>query len=322
MQGCLICGDTRLTNIIYHPEFAFRIRRCSACSFVQTDFISDDKLQRFYADKYMPTQDSFDFEHWSSIRSPQSDAQIKFIGEFVEITPSIRTLDYGAATGELVAAFRQCTEHAFALEIDQKFQPRLATIAATVLDDAALGQAQYDAFFDIITISHVLEHVWDPYQTVTALFNALKPGGWLFVEVPAEAEVLQQTHTAGSGHLWFFEPETIKAFFAVHGMFDLVALRRDGLSIAEYISGLKQGRQAQPRQDLTNTVDGGSLRLMLRRPLVPHDGPTRSRRLLDWRDIAEAHAEQISDMFKLILQYHNKLQIARQEVERLKKGKL
>lgn len=232
----------------------------------------------------------------------------------------MRTLDYGAATGELVAAFRQRTEHAFALEIDQKFHPRLATIAAGVLDDAALGQAQYGAFFDIITISHVLEHLWDPYQTATTLFHALKPGGWLFVEVPAEAEVLQQTHTAGSGHLWFFEPETIKAFFSVHGMFDVVALRRDGLSVAEYISGLKQGRQLAPRQDLINTADGGSLRLMLRRPLVPHDGPTRASRLLDWRGIAEARGEQISDMFKLILQYHHKLQASRREVELLKKG--
>lgn len=38
--------------------------------------------------------------------------------------------------------------------------------------------------FDVITLSHVIEHVHDPVDTLKTAYNLLKPGGWLYVETP------------------------------------------------------------------------------------------------------------------------------------------
>jgi len=38
--------------------------------------------------------------------------------------------------------------------------------------------------FDVITLFHVLEHLPDPKKTIQDLYDKLKPGGLLFIEVP------------------------------------------------------------------------------------------------------------------------------------------
>lgn len=42
----------------------------------------------------------------------------------------------------------------------------------------------WEDHFDAITLSHVLEHVFDPKELMDAVFHALKPGGFVFVETP------------------------------------------------------------------------------------------------------------------------------------------
>lgn len=41
-----------------------------------------------------------------------------------------------------------------------------------------------DARYDVITISHVIEHVHDPIQLFGILYRLLKPGGYLWIETP------------------------------------------------------------------------------------------------------------------------------------------
>jgi len=44
--------------------------------------------------------------------------------------------------------------------------------------------ANYEEFFDCVTISHVIEHVHDPRETLRIAFAILKPGGTLWIETP------------------------------------------------------------------------------------------------------------------------------------------
>lgn len=43
---------------------------------------------------------------------------------------------------------------------------------------------RWNAEFDAITMSHVIEHLYEPAQAVRAAFRALKPGGFLYAETP------------------------------------------------------------------------------------------------------------------------------------------
>jgi 2-polyprenyl-3-methyl-5-hydroxy-6-metoxy-1,4-benzoquinol methylase len=50
-------------------------------------------------------------------------------------------------------------------------------------DISELG-ANCEAFFDAITLSHVIEHVHDPVDTLIRCHRMLKPGGYLWLETP------------------------------------------------------------------------------------------------------------------------------------------
>jgi 2-polyprenyl-3-methyl-5-hydroxy-6-metoxy-1,4-benzoquinol methylase len=38
--------------------------------------------------------------------------------------------------------------------------------------------------FDVITLWHYLEHDYNPHQTIETLYNCLKPGGKIIIEIP------------------------------------------------------------------------------------------------------------------------------------------
>lgn len=62
--------------------------------------------------------------------------------------------------------------------------------------------------FDGILHSHALEHVPDPRGVLEEFFRVLKPGGWVFIEVPNESWDKVATQKL-IPHLYFFTPDTL-----------------------------------------------------------------------------------------------------------------
>jgi 2-polyprenyl-3-methyl-5-hydroxy-6-metoxy-1,4-benzoquinol methylase len=51
-----------------------------------------------------------------------------------------------------------------------------------------------DAYFDLVTAMDVFEHLVDPVETVERLWNALKPGGFLYARIHAESDEDRPQH--------------------------------------------------------------------------------------------------------------------------------
>lgn len=93
-------------------------------------------------------------------------------------------LDIGCGNGSFMARAKMCGWEVVGLEPDSE--------AAAVASDTGLtvheaGVEYYNGqgkLFDVIMLSHVLEHVHEPVELLAACHRLLRPGGLLYLETP------------------------------------------------------------------------------------------------------------------------------------------
>jgi 2-polyprenyl-3-methyl-5-hydroxy-6-metoxy-1,4-benzoquinol methylase len=89
------------------------------------------------------------------------------------------------------------------------------------------------ASFDLITLWHVLEHLWAPRRDLQIIRTLLKPGGTLIVEVPNFGDPLRRLFGSSWAyvdvprHLLHFTPRTLRNVLEEAG-FAIGSLERDG----------------------------------------------------------------------------------------------
>jgi SAM-dependent methyltransferase len=77
--------------------------------------------------------------------------------------------------------------------------------------------------FDYVHLSHVLEHFFDPIDSLRNIFTLLRPGGRIYIEVPNAASFGAKLNGEfwygwdAPRHLFTFTPETLKASLAFTG---------------------------------------------------------------------------------------------------------
>jgi len=83
-----------------------------------------------------------------------------------------------------------------AIETDANCHAALTTLGVRLMQPDERGA------FDLVVLSHVLEHVSDPKGFLRGIIDLLKPGGVLFIEVPCND---WQHKTLDEPHLLFFD---------------------------------------------------------------------------------------------------------------------
>ena len=90
-----------------------------------------------------------------------------------------------------------------------------------------------DDTFDFVILSHVLEHIYNPIETISEAIRVLKPGGYLYVEAPSDRSVWISFPFLQSWHLIFSfyddpthvgRPWTPQAFYRTAKYFNLECL--------------------------------------------------------------------------------------------------
>ncbi len=90
-------------------------------------------------------------------------------------------LDIGAGTGDFLAAAENAGWRIVGAEPSPKARDAAAAKGISLLESTA---GLKDNSFDIITMWHVLEHVYDPEAQITELKRLLKPKGTILIAVP------------------------------------------------------------------------------------------------------------------------------------------
>jgi SAM-dependent methyltransferase len=95
-----------------------------------------------------------------------------------------RVLDIGCGSGEWLLVAREAGWTAVGSDPDPVAQAGAAELGLEVRQGGAEAWEDQPGSFDAISMSHVIEHVHDPVDTLRRAFELLRPGGQLFIECP------------------------------------------------------------------------------------------------------------------------------------------
>ena len=167
---------------VYDRLNRYSISRCVKCGLSQTDPQPDAIfLSKLYADSYS-------YEIHELVRAEKrrrARGLLKVLGVFNFTNKSV--LEIGCGSGVLLREIKARGAKVRGCEID-KISSEIANsvigeqVVANV--DATDFLKNIDQFYDLIVISHVLEHLRNPVQVVKTLRNSMTVDGVLLVVVP------------------------------------------------------------------------------------------------------------------------------------------
>ena len=227
LNKCNYCKGTRLINIysqeikcqkpwsnfIKLREFPFVINAkiCASCGWIFKDYVfNSNELASLY---------NLDDEKLSEEAKSMADKNAKYRGKqmfkAVEkwMPKSGKILDVGGRNGELMETFLTEGYKISVLDMDagEPISKEISKIRSPFLE---WNKGQYD----LITMSHVLEHTEKPRDFLMHSRQLLHDTGLIFIEVPSEMiTCLIKRHVGDHRHLCYFTRETLKAYITSSG---------------------------------------------------------------------------------------------------------
>lgn len=147
-----------------------------------------------------------------------------------------RLLDIGAGRGELLREAMQAGWAATGIEPSSSFADYAARYSEAPIKREPVERCGFEEnSFDVVILGAVLEHLYNPDETVREIARILRPGGALFVDVPNEEGlyfrvgnfyqkllrrdwVVNTAPTFSPFHLFGFGPRSLRTLLAKHGL--------------------------------------------------------------------------------------------------------
>jgi SAM-dependent methyltransferase len=218
--GCPLCGGrgdlcfSGCRDLEYWIPWSSPFYRCGECTLVfMHPLPTREELPTLYPPNY----------HNYEPPSNRLDAflQDRFHERHASISrrllpPGGRFLEIGSARGDVLQRLRDGGQaQVQGVEISRE-SCEVAWERGLNVFHGTLEEFDADAPFDLIFMSHVIEHVLDPVATMARLFSLLAPGGVLYLETPNARALDARLWGRHWGlihyprHLYFFDRATLR----------------------------------------------------------------------------------------------------------------
>jgi 2-polyprenyl-3-methyl-5-hydroxy-6-metoxy-1,4-benzoquinol methylase len=241
---CYLCFSENTGYIGRNLDFDTDIYVCNDCGLVQNDFVSSPYLNHYYHKKYREAKKEAISEKYLKFMSLRGASQHEFITKNLPEAANINTvLDIGASAGKLLETFRPAAT-LFAVESDPAMAAYMEKVGGgsiQVIDESVLFDEENHGRFDLVTLSHVFEHLNNPIEYLYKLHKIVSDNGYVFLEVPNEPVHLVTQYVnkkkRGIGHLFDYTVETLKLMIDKSRLFEMLVLSTYSVSIANYLKG-------------------------------------------------------------------------------------
>ncbi len=235
-RACPLCGQANHTQFLQAPDrfnpeggYSFRIAQCTDCGFVYLNPRPiAETIGQFYQDEaYQPFLSTlgerslwdrlYEFVRSHALRGKRNKIE--------RLQKTGRLLDVGCGTGEFLDEMQRHGWQVAGMEKDEEAAQFAGKNYGLAVQTRLLQECEFDkASFDVITFWHVLEHVYDPIETLNTAKSLLKPDGLILIAMPNihsfDARFYGQHWVAldTPRHLLHFTPDSVAKLCDVIGL--------------------------------------------------------------------------------------------------------
>jgi len=209
---CPVCGNSEvavLCDYVYHSRLFSKMElvECTSCRLVFADPLpaagelhtyNRDYFQNAHGGAEVGEQAVLFFRGIAALRLQHVEHYVADMGTAVRAV-----LEIGPGSGHFAAHFlRRHPEASYTVvESDQTCHTVLSSLNVMAYRDLS-ELAGKGPVYDLLVMSHVLEHLANPPDLLGILVGLLRPGGVVFIEVPCRDHEFKAEHEP---HLLFFD---------------------------------------------------------------------------------------------------------------------
>ena len=184
-QSCYLCGEHEFYDVseIDRYGFYYPTGMCKQCGNVQqARYYDDETLELFYSKFYRRI---YGDSTPSSLFNAQKNGKGVAIFNFVKsVSNPNKVLEIGCGAGGILSRFLDNNCEVLGLDFDENYLDYAQKNNITV-KRGSIEQLGSNEKYDLIILSHVLEHIKYPSDFLTKLSNHLANDGVLYIEVPS-----------------------------------------------------------------------------------------------------------------------------------------
>lgn len=210
---CNGCGNRKARRLFSVPRYDkdFVITKCDNCGLVYVNpRPTREQLMDYYTKVY--DHDSF-FEAADSIKK-RCREDLNLISKYKQ---SGRLLEIGCMYGFLLELARQSGYEPYGVEISKQTSDYARDVLGLNVFNGPLENRGFeDGFFDVIFLSHLIEHLENPMETLKLINHIIKDEGVLILRCPNFISLMSRLTgkswwwLAPPEHLYHFSPKTIR----------------------------------------------------------------------------------------------------------------
>lgn len=258
LSTCPICSGQSFKDYLTCKDYTatgeqFQLKQCNFCDFVLTDpKPEEENIEKYYqSDKYIShtggKKNLFDAAYVLA-RKIALGAKRRSVEKY---SSGKTILDFGCGTGEFLKEMKNHYWQVAGVE-----PVKLANDKASVTTGSKIYNSLTEvkeSKFDVITLWHVLEHLYDLNGSLQKFHSMLNESGTIFVAVPNF-----QSHDASHyksfwaafdvpRHLWHFNKANMKQLLEKNGfqLVDTLPMKMDSFYVSILSEGYKDPNQSK-----------------------------------------------------------------------------
>jgi 2-polyprenyl-3-methyl-5-hydroxy-6-metoxy-1,4-benzoquinol methylase len=234
-MACILCGNEKLKKVFAPASASGRaLCRCRSCGLLQMfPMPSPEEIAAYYQNyDVLGSRDPYYREAWSKDIGDTPEVceaknRLRFIGPC--LFAGARLLDVGSGPGLFMRLANEAGLNAEGVELNKEAAAQSSELFNLKVTAGSIDVARGE--YDALALWDILEHVNNPRDFIKKCAEHTKTNGWLFIETPNEASLLDRFVNLfrrfgikffaetfyGMHHLVLFRPLTLNKLLEENG---------------------------------------------------------------------------------------------------------